>query len=188
MFAIVSNDLQYAAANKHEARKEAYHNISENILSLLNEFRLRNLPVIHLILTADKNDPVSLSKPDKLSFIKGTSGHKILEDVHSDSDIIIEKPKDSGFFNTNLEEILREKGVKCLLMVGMQTQICIQTTAADAHFRGFRVVVPSDAVCSTRNEDTLQSLKWLADYCAEVRTTNEIISQFDRYVSQDNVA
>ncbi|MBD3280335.1 isochorismatase family protein, partial [Candidatus Dojkabacteria bacterium] len=48
-------------------------------------------------------------------------------------------------------------------------------TAADAHFRGYKILIPDDAVVSSRPEDTKRSLEWLADYCAKVIPSDEII-------------
>lgn len=56
----------------------------------------------------------------------------------------------------------------------MQTQICVQTTGADAYFRGYKVLVPSDGVVSTRPEDTKRALEWMAGYYATVMTLDEI--------------
>lgn len=44
----------------------------------------------------------------------------------------------------------------------MQTQICVQTTAADAFFRGYNIWVPADCVVSARAEDKNRALEWLA--------------------------
>ena len=69
-----------------------------------------------------------------------------------ENDIVIQKYKDSGFFETDLDKILSEKHIDTLVIAGMQTQICVQTTAADAHFRGYKVIIIPEIVCSTRKK------------------------------------
>jgi nicotinamidase-related amidase len=58
----------------------------------------------------------------------------------------------------------------------MQTQICVQTTAADAFFRGYNVIVPPDAVVSAREEDKTRALDWLRSYCATIIDTDELLT------------
>lgn len=174
MFAIITNDLQHAAAYKSQERTTSYKKIERNLIELFSLAREKNIPVIHLLLTVPEDDAKSQGKPQHLLFISGTTGHAILPEVHDEIDIIVNKPKDSGFYNTNLHEKLIELNVDTVIVVGMQTQICIQTTSADAYFRGYKVIVPRDCVCSTRAEDTERSLKWLEDYCASVVLFDEL--------------
>ncbi len=174
-YAIITNDLQFAAANKHKERKnsvEAFLPIQKNILEKMRELEI---PVIHLQLVVSESDPRSQNIPDEQKFTKGSKGVQILGEVLEDSDLIIEKPKDSGFFETTLDETLKKYDVDTVIITGMQTQICVQTTAADAYFRGYKVIVPSDAVVSTRPEDTQKALDWMAGYCAKVLPSIDII-------------
>jgi isochorismate hydrolase len=56
----------------------------------------------------------------------------------------------------------------------------VQTTAADAFFRGYNVWVPADCVVSAREEDRVRALDWLAGYCATVASSDEILAQLDQ--------
>lgn len=179
MIAIVTNDLQYAAANKHKERKSSYEKVSENIENLLKSGRKLNTPIIHLLLTVEDGDKRSVGKEPEKTFIRGSTGHKVLESVYEKTDLLIEKPKDSGFFETSLDETLKKLGVESIVLVGMQTQICIQTTAADAHFRGYDVYVPRDCVCSTREEDTQAALVWLEKYGSKLTDSTSLLKLFE---------
>lgn len=173
-YAIVTNDLQFAAAYKHEERKKSVESFLPGMVAFLKQARKLGLPVFHLALVTEADDPRAVGVPEEKSFVRGSIGAQILEEVYSPSDIVLEKPKDSGFFKTNLEEQLRQLEVDTLIICGMQAQICIQTTAADAHFRDFDVIVPKEGVVSTRPEDVERALKWLAGYCAKILTYKEI--------------
>lgn len=175
-FAIITNDLQFAAANKHEERKKAVRSFLPTQIFLLKEMRKLGVPVIHLQLIVPESDPRSQGIPDELKFTKGSTGAQILREVYEAGDLTVEKPKDSGFYETKLDSVLKSLGVDSIIITGMQTQICVQTTAADAYFRGYKVYVPSDAVISTRAEDTKRALEWLAGYCATVKTSEEIVN------------
>ena len=65
-------------------------------------------------------------------------------DVHED-DFIITKRRYSGFFQTDLGLTLNELGVRTLIVVGFDTNICVAHTLADAFYRNFKTVVVEDA-------------------------------------------
>lgn len=174
-YAVLTNDMQVAIANKHKERKVAVNRFLPNIRKFLQNMRNLQVPVIHLQLIIKENDPRSSEPYGPFPpLLKGSEGVAILKEVFNSNDFIIEKNKDSGFFETNLDQKLKELEITDLIITGMQTQICVQTTAADAYFRGYRVIVPTDTVGSTREEDTKRSLEWLANYCAKVVPSNEV--------------
>jgi nicotinamidase/pyrazinamidase len=81
--------------------------------------------------------------------LKGTNGAKIVPELapHA-ADIVIPKRRYSGFFGTDLDITLRERGVDALRLVGDCTNICILYTAADARSLGYGVEVVRDGVTS----------------------------------------
>lgn len=179
-YAVVTNDLQFAAANKSDERKLQVKDFLPKQVAFLKQARELGIPIIHMQLVNEDTDPRAQGKSDEQRFTRGSKGVQILDEVKKDKDIIIEKPKDSGFFETKLDETLKKMRVNTIIITGMQTQICVQTTAADAHFRGYEVLVPSDCVVSTRPEDTKRSLEWMADYCAVVLPSSEIIDHIKK--------
>ena len=72
----------------------------------------------------------------------------------SDLDFIITKRRYSGFFGTSLDLLLRELGVRTLVAVGEDTNICVLHTLADAYYLGYESVVVADAtrtfLCGTQ--------------------------------------
>lgn len=173
-FAVLTNDLQVAAAAKHPQRQKAVSEFLPRQVAFLQRMRSFGVTIVHLQLIVGDDDPQSIDLPETLQFRRGSAGSQILKEVYEERDLIIEKPKDSGFFQTALDETLRSLGVNTVILTGMQTQICVQTTAADAYFRGYKVFVPSDGVVSSRPEDTQQALHWMANYCATVMTSDEL--------------
>lgn len=117
--------------------------------------------------------------------LKGSPDTKIIAEFFDEKDILVEKSKPSGFYNSSLDKVLEELEVKTLIITGFQTQICVQTTAADAFFRGYKVVVPSDAVISTEEKDTDRALEWLNDYFALIMTSEEI---YEHLLKNDDFA
>ncbi|MGQ9619204.1 MAG: cysteine hydrolase family protein [Candidatus Aminicenantia bacterium] len=86
--------------------------------------------------------------------IKGTEGAQVVEELKPrEGDIIVEKKTYSGFYKTELEEILRKLGVDTVRMTGCVTHICILFTASDASLRNFNVVVLKDGIAGISKED-----------------------------------
>ncbi len=178
--AVLTNDLQYDLVNKNEARQSAVNAFTPKMVSFLAEIRALNVPVVHLQLINDENDPRAERYDGWLPATKGSDGARIMEEFLAESDLIIEKNKDSGFYETDLHDRLQELEVDTVIITGMQTQICVQTTAADAFFRGYNVIVPSDGVVSARPEDQNRALDWLKSYCATVLSTDQLIAGIAR--------
>lgn len=63
-----------------------------------------------------------------------------------EQDILVRKQMYSGFFETNLDSVLRNRGVRNLVVVGFDTRVCLGSTVTDALFRNYRVVVLRDCV------------------------------------------
>ncbi len=77
-------------------------------------------------------------------------------------DYVVLKPKNSGFFQTPLDLLLKHLGASRLVLCGFCTESCILFTAHDAYMRDFRIAVPSDCVasqCSQSHETTLKHLQ-----------------------------
>lgn len=86
--------------------------------------------------------------------VKGTEGAKVVKELEpEEKDIVIHKTTYSGFYNTQLEEKLRELGIDTLRLTGCVTHICVMFTASDAVLRGYNVEVVKDAVAGLAPED-----------------------------------
>lgn len=174
--AVLTNDLQYDLVNKNEDRRAAVAAFTPKMTEFLARMRALNVPIVHLQLINREDDPRAERYDGWLPVTKGSDGARIMAEFLAEGDTIVEKNKDSGFYETDLDERLKELGVDTVAITGMQTQICVQTTAADGFFRGYNVIVPSDAVVSAREEDQARALEWLRSYCATIMTTEELVA------------
>jgi nicotinamidase-related amidase len=174
--AVLTNDLQYDLVEKNPERVTAVSAAIPTFVSFLDSIRAAGHQIIHLQLVNNPDDLNAERYEDGfLPVQKGTHGADVMSEFLAPDDMIMEKSKDSGFYETDLHERLQDLGVETVLVTGMQTQICVQTTAADAFFRGYSVWVPSDCVVSARPEDRDRALQWLEGYCATVATSAEIV-------------
>jgi len=77
----------------------------------------------------------------------------IVEDLAPhESDHVLDKTRYSAFYATPLEEQLRELGIDTVIVCGVTTNVCVESTVRDAFFRDFRIVVPSDATAAVSSE------------------------------------
>ncbi|MFG2222515.1 cysteine hydrolase family protein [Streptomyces sp. NPDC048644] len=174
-YAILTNDLQRDLVDKNEQRKANVGLMTPAFREFLAQMREQSVTVIHLQLIYDEGDKKIELHDGRIPVLRGTPGAALLPEFVEPSDIVMEKKKDSGFFETGLHDFLQEHDIDTVIITGMQAQVCIQTTAADAHFRGYNVVVPTDGVVSTRDADRDRALEWLASYCAVVTPMADIV-------------
>ncbi len=90
--------------------------------------------------------------------VAGTWNTRILDGLEPEpADIVISKHRYSGFFETNLDEALRELGVTYLLVAGSTTSICVESTVRDAMYRDYSCVVLEDCVAEPLGADLARS-------------------------------
>ncbi|MEV4504245.1 isochorismatase family cysteine hydrolase [Streptomyces klenkii] len=177
--AVLTNDLQRDLVHKNQERLDAVTKATPGYAGFLDEMRKRGHHVVHLQLINLPDDPNAELYEGRLPVQKGTEGAAIMPEFLADTDLVIEKNKDSGFYETDLHERLQALGVDTVVVTGMQSQICVQTTAADAFFRGYNIYVPGDCVVSAREADKQRALDWMAGYCATVTDSAEILRLID---------
>ena len=177
--AVLTNDLQYEFLYKISPDPDEARRLVERFNRFLDGIRAAGQAVIHLQLIHDPDDPAVQSRyrGRALPAIAGTPGNRVIADVLRPTDRIVVKGRDSGFYETVLDATLREMAVRTLVITGLQTHVCVQTTAADAFFRGYNIWVPDDGVFAPNQEDTRRALEWMAGYCATVASSAEILAR-----------
>jgi nicotinamidase-related amidase len=81
--------------------------------------------------------------------IRGEAGHDIIPALYPlDSEIVIDKPGKGAFHATELGDTLQKYGIGNLLVCGVTTEVCVNTTVREANDRGYRCVVLSDGCAS----------------------------------------
>lgn len=81
--------------------------------------------------------------------IRGEAGHDIIPELYPlDSEIVIDKPGKGAFYATELTDVLEKYGIENLLVCGVTTEVCVNTTVREANDRGYRCVVISDGCAS----------------------------------------
>lgn len=92
------------------------------------------------------------------------------------SDYVVEKRRYSGFFQTGLLLLLNELGVDTLICCGMDTNICVKHTVADAYFNNFNIIVVEDATATFLVGDQESGLEYMKTcYAAKIIDTDAAV-------------
>ncbi|MFT4214914.1 MAG: isochorismatase family cysteine hydrolase [Microbacterium sp.] len=104
-------------------------------------------------------------------------GSQILDAVAPQpGDIVIEKHRWDAFFNTDLDPILRNLDVTRLIVAGLQTNVCVETTSRTGMMKNFDVAVPEDAVSTDGESLHHNGLDSLRVLYVEVAPWRELLS------------
>ena len=81
--------------------------------------------------------------------VRGESGHDIIPQLYPlPGEPVIDKPGKGAFYATDLHSILQHRGMKHLIVTGVTTEVCVNTTVREANDRGYDCLVPEDCVGS----------------------------------------
>ena len=92
----------------------------------------------------------------------------------SESDLVIVKHRFNAFFNTDLDLVLRTKGIRTVVACGVLTNVCVESTVREAFFRDYYTIVPSDCVGARDEEFQHASLRNIATSFGLVVVSDEL--------------
>jgi ureidoacrylate peracid hydrolase len=163
--------------------------IVPHINELRYAFRAANIPVFFLrtAYNADYSDRRRRDAGDRLvklqGLIRGSWDANILDELMPEPDeTVVDKTRNSGFFQTSLESTLKERGVNHLILTGVGTDVCVESTARDAYQMDFAVTTVSDATGTCNEPDHLAALHALRTF-GGTASTIEVIEALQK--SQD---
>jgi nicotinamidase-related amidase len=108
----------------------------------------------------------------------GSVGQEIIPELApADGDLLVKKYRSSGFWGTNLDLLLRSNGVLSVVMTGCTTEGCVESTARDALFNDYYVVIAEDCVASDDRAQHDASML-LMRHRFDVATSEEILAEW----------
>jgi isochorismate hydrolase len=152
--------------------------ILKNLTHMIDATRQGDVPLFFTQHGHPPNeDPGLLGKWWADIIIEGSESSELLPELGvQPEDTVIKKDRYSAFYKTKLEEVLRAKGIKDLVIGGVMTNLCCETTARDAFVRDFRVFFLADGTATANADFHLATLKNLAYGFATLMTCDQVAS------------
>jgi ureidoacrylate peracid hydrolase len=138
--------------------------VIEPIWRLCDAARAKGCKIIYLVIVHHPKDsgtgPESVywHKEGSLTFYRENPQYKdklllpdswgveIIDELKPEKDdVVIKKPRYSGFFETNIDTILKKYNIKFIITTGVSTNTCVEATIRDAYYHGYFAILVSDA-------------------------------------------
>ena len=146
------------------------------IQQLRSLVRKRGLPVIYtrICFKPDYSDSGLIGETvpglkEMHGFVRGSWDAAVVIELSPDEttgEMTIDKTRNTAFWRTALEQKLEQLGVDQLIIAGVGTNVCVESTVRDAFTNGWRAVVVSDATATLtveEHEASLQAMKWFGE-------------------------
>jgi ureidoacrylate peracid hydrolase len=179
---------------------EEYRKIVPKTKELLDFCRANLIPVffteairepsgIDLLTRVHRLLPVTREERLKVPIcVRGTWDAKTIDEIKpTDSDHVVIKRRDSAFQDTELRVWLQSERINTLIICGVDTSICVETSLRDAFNIGYDVILISDATASGINKHYETTLERVRDYYGLVMTVERfflIVNSFKKFMAR----
>jgi len=197
--ALLIIDMQYATGSRQGALgrtlKAQGSNVADyrfariestvlpSIVRLRTHFHRLGQPVVHVTLGAAHSDASDAPRHMRKLLAScnnhvGSRDHEILDELKPvPGEHVLRKTTVGAFASTAIDSLLRSLGVDQLYMVGVSTNMCVETTAREAADRGYQVTLVEDA-CATTFEDLHQvTLRNFQRLFGRVAATDQVLTE-----------
>ena len=168
----VINDMDFAGSESLVSFAEP---MARRLQALKYRARAAGIPTIYI------NDNFGRWRSDFRSLVEHCTrdevpGRDVARMLRPDpEDYFVLKPKQSAFYGTTLDTLLRSLGTKTVILTGMAGDNCVLFSANDAYMRDFTLFIPSDCVASETREQNEIALQLMARVCkADIRPSVEL--------------
>jgi nicotinamidase-related amidase len=181
-----------------------YPEVRPRIAELLAAARTAGVLVVHVQMTtlpggmsespAQLRFSLRLQRQDSITggrfryTEQGDAGREFVDElVPRDGELVVPKWRSSGFWGTSLDLLLRSNGIETVVVSGCTTEGCVESTARDALFNDYYVVIVEDCVASDDRAQHDASLL-LMRHRFEVSYSTDVISEWEVAVSNRKVS
>ena len=175
--ALLVLDMQnFFLDSKSHAYIPSVETIIPAINAIIDNFNKNNRKIV-FTRHIDSTDPPSLMKKMWKDSIKLDSElSQISSRISTHDSYIIDKTKYSAFYNTGLDSHLRNNSIEQVVITGVHSHLCCESTARDAFFRDFKVFFVIDATCTYSEQLHLGTLRAIAHGFGVCISSEEILN------------
>jgi ureidoacrylate peracid hydrolase len=185
----VQNDYCHdnGALNKFGRKVSDIRRIVPRLKQVVEKARQTQIPVVHVRMASDeraKSDAYlehrsRRSGADRGVCREGTWGADFYEIEPRPGEPVVTKSRYSAFVKTNLETVLQAQGVKTVILGGVTTDVCVESTARDAFMRDYYVLFLSD--CTGVDDPVVQqaTLERIDRYFGHVVSSDDVVKAWE---------
>lgn len=172
---------EWTKVNRPFFYRSAFEIVLPNVKRLLCAARRSRIEVVYTVIQSLTKDGRDRSLDYKISgfhFQPGSEGAHVLDEIAPrDDELVLCKTSSSLFNSTNFAYLMRNMGKDTLVIVGVQTDQCVDHTVRDGADLGFRMICVTDASTTDSQERHLNALAGFRGYCRQA-TTVELVAEF----------
>ena len=174
--ALLILDMQkYFLEDSSHAYVPSAQAIIPGIGELIKEYTMRSLPVILTRHLNSIRNARLMARWWKDLIHEENPLSEIIKELRASNGIVLKKSQYDAFYDTSLEDILKRKGVKQVVICGVMTHLCCETTARSAFMRGFEVFFTVDGTATYNENFHLATLLNLSHGFATPMLVNELL-------------
>jgi nicotinamidase-related amidase len=174
--ALVVIDLQ-GAIMARDTKPYTTHEVAAKAAKLAEALREAGGTVVYVHVLVNEVNRLPADKPMNMGPgpLPPSAWEIVPEAGMKEGDIVIAKRQWGAFTATNLDQALRRKGIKTIVMAGLATNMGVESTARSAQELGYELVFAEDAMSSMSEEWHSFSIKNIFPMMGRVRTSEEVI-------------
>jgi ureidoacrylate peracid hydrolase len=161
----------------HGSLKDA---VLPNIRRLQSACRNARIEVVYSVIENMTRDGRDRSLDYKISGIdvpRGSKDAQVLDQIApTDDEMVFRKTSSNVFISTNIDYVLRNLGVRSVIVAGIMTDQCVESAVRDACDLGYLVTLATDACTTSSAERHEQSLIGIRGYCRQ-RRSEELVTE-----------
>ena len=158
-----------------------------NLSILIEKCREYNLPIIFIrtIHSAWTDSPSWLKRMEgageKMQICRPDSwGSNFFNVAPEEGDCVITKHRYSAFIGTDLDLILKSQGVEYILVTGVATNVCVESTARDAYHRDYNVILIEDCCGAYDTAEHAATLNNISKFFGIVTSSETLLGEFEK--------
>ncbi|MGC9366032.1 MAG: isochorismatase family protein [bacterium] len=151
------------------------------IKKLIELYKQKSKPVIYTRHVNTPEDAKNMNIWWKNLILEQQQESEIIEDILITNPVVIKKTQYDAFYQTELLPCLNRQKITDIVITGVMTHLCVETTARSAFMRGFKVIITADGTATYNSTYHLSSLINLSHGFATVLKTSECVERLKKF-------